>query len=99
MHPKDADGMETVQTLISLPCRSSLIWVCTVCLDLLVPILGIFTVHIHDDEYSKNLYLYTTHFFEFGQVLWSSKMENSLNRQLNTKDKVLTLNQEQSDLE
>ena len=46
MHPKDADGMASrIDHDQTAPCRSSLIWVYTVYLELSVPILRIFVVH------------------------------------------------------
>ena len=45
MHPKDADEMaNSVDPDQTAPLGSSLIWVCTVCLDLCLPILRTFTV-------------------------------------------------------
>ena len=45
MHPKEADGMaNSVDPDQTAPFRSSLIWVCTVCLDLSVPIFRILMV-------------------------------------------------------
>ena len=44
MHPKDANGMETsADPDQTAPLGSSLIWACTVCSDLYVPILRIFS--------------------------------------------------------
>ena len=45
MHPKKADGLaNSVDPDQTVPFRSSLIWVCTFCSDLSVPILRIFKV-------------------------------------------------------
>ena len=44
MHPKGGDGIANSVDPDQTAIRSSLIWVCTVCSDLSVPILRTFTV-------------------------------------------------------